>query len=185
MSCPDWKSIAAARSTDPLVDPPGFAAARAHLAVCESCRRGALAADPLLLFSRLPGAAATDAVVPGTDAAMAASVLAMVRASRVAAHASDPAAPRPARSARLSAAAAAILFATLLALPGSSPRTRSAAAPETATGPDSRAIERWIEATESSPPPVIEEIDRPDARVYDLSYAELAVVMIVDSSLDV
>ena len=38
----------------PAVDPPAWAEARRHAAHCDRCRRAALAADPLLLFARLP-----------------------------------------------------------------------------------------------------------------------------------
>ena len=56
VSCPDWSALAALRNADRRDDaePAGWAAAVAHLDACPRCRREALAADPLLVFRRLP-----------------------------------------------------------------------------------------------------------------------------------
>lgn len=42
--------------------------------------------------------------------------------------------------------------------------------------------QRWID--DRTAPPMIEDLNRPDARVYQLTEEDLAVVMIVDETLD-
>lgn len=54
MSCPDWSRLTA----DPGTPVP--AEAWAHAESCADCRRSALAADPTLVFRRLPRATVTD-----------------------------------------------------------------------------------------------------------------------------
>jgi hypothetical protein len=194
--CPDWTALAAARMSEkagmaqmaengaPLADTPGFAAARAHLAACPDCRRAALAADPLFLFSTLEPAeelneprGALDRDDPAVRE-MQSSVLALVRASRVAPEAArESAKGRPAS--RWLRYAAGFVIASLLGLSGVSRAPRE----EAAVPPVPETFADWAEAAED--PATVEELDRPEARVYELSNAELAVVMIVDAGLDV
>ena len=85
MSCPDWRTLSAAReaetlattaiaATAPDADPPGWAEAREHAAQCSRCRAEALAADPLLLFARLPERVVTPAEIGDMQSAVAALV---------------------------------------------------------------------------------------------------------------
>ncbi|MEM7351320.1 MAG: hypothetical protein AAF657_10970 [Acidobacteriota bacterium] len=53
MSCPDWQSLAAQRDHG-SGEVPGWQAALDHLESCKACEAEALAADPTLLFRRLP-----------------------------------------------------------------------------------------------------------------------------------
>jgi len=193
--CRDWSALAAERDTIPLADPAGWDEARAHLAGCEACRRAALAADPLFLFAALPpsavppaewGASArrATAIAANTDASdaseMTSAVLALVRASRVAAPADRPL-RRGAASMRW---AAALVVASLFALSGAprSPRPPIAVAVEApAPGGEMAGFGETVDFVQ----PMVEELDRPEARVYELSNADLAVVMIVDAGLDV
>lgn len=183
MSCPDWQSLVAARelasetgsATVSDDRPPGWAEARRHVASCGRCRQAALAADPLLLFTRLP----ETTVTPAEIGDMQSSVMALVRASRIAQV--SPAASsgnaretmRAQRGGVFSASriAAALGICSLLALSGA-PRRQPPALSTAAT----------VVPTIDS---VIEELDRPGARIYELPQADMAVVMIVDASLDV
>ena len=153
MSCPDWNTLATAREADPVVDPPGFAAALAHLSDCSGCRKAAARVDPLLLFSALGGEGAAAPSRP--DQEMQNAVLAMVRASRVATREE-----RPRAGSRAARIAAGILLAILVGLSGRPP------------------------AVDAGDPVGSAELGADPAPASTMA-AELAVVMIVDSSLDV
>lgn len=168
MSCPDWRALVAARERDAGADPPGWAEARGHLSGCAACRAAAIDLDPSLLFVHLPAplAAAADVVE------MQRAVAALVRAERV-----EPRARPLARRAWRGAAAAAILLLALGVEAG--PRRGAPAAPVATVA----ALPE--ESLDLARPPALEEIDRPQARVYQVPADGLAVVMIVDASLDV
>src|SRR3954451_23654330 len=53
MSCPDWTGLVALRERAES-EPAEWTEAMAHLDACPRCRREAVAADPLLVFRRLP-----------------------------------------------------------------------------------------------------------------------------------
>ena len=146
----------------------------------------ALAADPLLLFARLP----ERQVSADEIGDMQSSVAALLRASRV-----GPVGPfskdRDRSTLTLRRAfgrlgvfrvAAALGVCSLLALSGA-PRSRPVEAGMFAGG--ARAVQG--ERAEELLPlgSVVEELDRPGARIYELPQADMAVVMIVDASLDV
>lgn len=182
MSCPDWNALHEAREADPLVDPPGFAAARAHLADCRDCRRAAARVDPLLLFAAPGNTPGPTVSAARPDLEMQSAVLALVRASRVAAP--------PARAGRRAGqVAAAIVLTSLLGLSGGPPvessRERAGSAGTLADLASPAELARWVDETAILAQPAVEDVDRPEARIYDLSQADLAVVMIVDASLDV
>lgn len=183
MNCPDWSALVAARDAGPPADLPAWMAARRHLADCGSCRGEALAADPLLIFDRLP----ERTVSPNEIASMQAAVASLVRAGRVAQ--APPGSGHGAATVgfrSVSRFAAALGACFLLALSGA-PRPhapppeldRSAAAGSFVPGQQV--------AGEGGAPmqSAVEELDRPGARIYELSQADMAVVMIVDASLDV
>lgn len=54
MSCPNWQELAAHRTTRSGEEPEEYREALAHLDTCKACWSEALAADPSLLFRRLP-----------------------------------------------------------------------------------------------------------------------------------
>lgn len=179
MSCPDWRLLARAREADPGVDPPGWDEARAHLRSCPGCRREALAADPLLLFQRLAATSAGSGPEVDEDRgrgeilAMQQGVAALVRASRVAGAAGGS---RRRRSALPRVAAAAAFVFAVLALDG-------APAPDGRVPSDAAA---WLAASAELPDqPLIDELDLAQARVYELGSDGVAVVMVVDATLDV
>ena len=196
MSCPDWVALVAARAahasdgapgspgsdgSHTSVDPTEFAAARRHLESCPACRRTAIAADPLLVFATLPQPLQVSAL---DVSAMQDSVLTLVRASRVATAQPSPPSISRRRSARGVKAAAGLLLASLLALSGT-PRTPATHATAAAVGADAQALSHWIDDALELAPPAVEDLDRPGARIYELPQGDLAVVMIVDASLDV
>jgi hypothetical protein len=178
VSCPDWRRLAAHRLAAEGEEPSGWAAAMAHLDACDDCRRAALAADPSLLFRRLPGLAA------GRDevAAMREAVAALRRASRVA----SPA-PEPARRLR-AVAAAGLVVAALGLLPGGGGSTTGTLGPAGGDGALASSPLDLLEPAGASGPTEVQPIDGlnlPDARVYQLAGDNLPVVMSVDASLDV
>jgi hypothetical protein len=182
MSCPDWQVLIAARDAAPEVDPPGWAEARHHAAQCSRCREAALAADPLLLFTRLPERTVTPAEIGDMQSAVAA----LVRASRVGRSDPKPETTTPLSfgkraSGRLTATrvAAALGVCSLLALSGvpRSPSPAGGAVDASATFDGMQGMPRFDS--------VVEELDRPGARIYELPQPDMAVVMIVDASLDV
>jgi len=169
VSCPDWPALVAARERDPGADPPGWGAARIHLSACSACRRRALALDPSLVFLALPAPEPGE----GEIAAMQGAVAALVRARRLE---SAGERARPARPARLRRAAlAAAALAALVVEAG----------PRRPAPPPVGLLAAEGLAPGASSAPVVEQIERPDARVYQLPAEGLSVVMIVDASLDV
>ena len=167
MSCPDWRRLAALREAQPELDPPGWEAVRDHLASCPACRREAVAADPLLAFTRL----AEPPADPGLEHEMQGAVAAMIRAARL----ETP--RRSARAAGLAKLAAGLGTVALLMFSGSPPGR----APE----PTNLAAADALVIDEGPATAILEDLDRPGARIYELPQDDLAVVMIVDSSLDV
>ena len=83
MSCPDWISAVAARERGE--EPADWAGMVEHLDGCKECRSEALAADPLLVFRRLPGVELTAAEERSEIEAMQQAVAAMRAAERVSA----------------------------------------------------------------------------------------------------
>jgi hypothetical protein len=183
VSCPDWPSLVAYREVRGE-DPPEWRASLDHLAGCADCRHRALAADPLLVFQRLPAVA----VAPGEVAGVLQAVATLRRSRRWGAvspaPAGDPARRRPLAGGRWRwpAAAAALLAAALTLAP---------AGPGTGRGNGDRGVlsaPRLTTARGQADPILtsafVEDLDLPDARVYQLAEEELSVVMIVDPSFD-
>ncbi len=182
MSCPDWRALVAARDAAPAADLPAWDEARRHASTCGSCREAAFAADPLLLFSRLP----ERRVTPGEIDDMQSAVAALVRSSRIAQSARVEPSGKDRVSARLplSRVAAALGICSLLALSGA-PRRHPSGFAELEGAGSAVAKQRMTAAEVQAFGSVVEELDRPGARIYELPQADMAVVMIVDASLDV
>jgi hypothetical protein len=83
VSCPDWTTLAAHRHERRGVEPEGWRAALEHFDSCSACRREALAADPTLVFRRMPGMALTPADEAAEVDSMRQAVAAMRTASRL------------------------------------------------------------------------------------------------------
>lgn len=198
---PDWEGLVARRDAGGR-EPAGWADAVAHMESCEPCRRAALAADPTLVFRRLP-AAATDAA----DAdAMRRAVASLRRASRVAA--ADGAAPSapthrslPERLRRVPAALRNLAAAVLLVAAGSgalmlggldpADDAGGTAAPPAATRATGGGEGLWRSDApavrrDAAGQQVVEGLSAPrTADVYQAGEGDMTVVMVVDENLDI
>lgn len=187
---PDWTALVGARNAGD--EPAGWTAALDHMDACEPCRRRALALDPLLVFRRLEPSDAAE-TAPSEAESMKAAVAAMRSARRVGSTVTPLGSATASGGGRWTSwrrmAAAAVLVATLaggstlLLGPFSS---EVAPAPVGAAGVvTSAAVPTAPVATAAEAPPLVENLDRPDADVLHLGGEEMAVVMILDAGLDV
>lgn len=185
MNCPNWEPLVEHRLRG-RAEPAGWREALAHATVCRTCRRRALALDPSLLFGLLARSPTEPVEEPDFLEALPARVRAARRAREI------ERSLGPAHRRRVPAAAAALLVAAglLLATHGG----RVTPSPPLAEGERAArpAIAGWAlremvrPAAEAAPPPLIEALDRPQARIYQLGQDDdLSLVMIVDESLDV
>lgn len=182
-ACPDWTALVALRERADAggsPEPAAWAAALDHLDGCPRCRRQAVAADPLLVFRRLPGAE-----MPGERAeaeAMVQAVAAMRTAERLESH------RRFAGWRRWAAAAVLALVSLsvgrdrnpLLAPQPTMPAPPVVSLPETASPAANGAFNNSINGAAT-----LERLDSSDARVYQLNGKDLSVFMIVDHKIDV
>ena len=197
MSCPDWHALAAHRLADPGPGsvsgsgsvsssaaatatpsdetPAGWREALAHLDGCAACRDRALAADPTLLFRRLPEVTADAELVRDVRR----GVETLRRARRV-----------EARALRGPGVLAGALAASG---PSVTPRSDGlepfpgTRAPGSFSGgfPVSGLAGAEALAAVGTEEAALDQIERPDASVYHIDDDQLAVVMVVDASLDV
>ncbi len=184
MSCPDWNRLAALREREGS-DPAGWSEAVSHLDACPHCRPAALAADPLLVFRRLPAAEMTPAEEAAEVDSMRQAVAAMRAAKRLES-------VRRTAGWRRWAAAAVLALASLalgrqhgpadetMAIAHTSPMPLEslAARPEADTAPAASAAP-------APGAPMLEDLNRPNARVYQVQRKDLALVMVVDKGFDV
>jgi hypothetical protein len=190
-SCPDWTSLVAlkerAERAEETAEPAAWAAALAHLDACPRCRRQAVAADPLLVFRRLPGVELTAAGEDAEAESMIQAVAAMRTAERLESR------HRFAGWRRW--AAAAVLALVSLSV-GRDRSPRLAPAPELlpAFSLPATAVPAANDAINTGPvnngpanngAATLERLDDSDARVYQLNGKDLSVFMIVDKKLDV
>jgi hypothetical protein len=138
-----------------------------HFDACVLCRREALAADPLLVFRRLPAVELTPAEEGSEVEAMRQAVTAMRTARRIEAR-------RSFAGWRRWAAAAVLALVSLGVGRDKAPRLEEAAAVAPAPMP-----------AEASSVPALEGLNLPDARVYQMNGIGLSVHMIIDASFDV
>ena len=179
MSCPSWNELAAHRSDPRLQDgePAGWREALEHFdRGCPDCRRAALAADPTLVFRRLPRMEMSDAQEAAEVDAVVQAMAALRTASRIEA------------SARRTHAgewkwkrwtAAAILIGASLSIPADNGWRRleqsNPAFPLAVQGlvmPSALAAEL----------PTLDEVNLPDARVHHLNGNSVTVAMVYDAS---
>jgi len=184
VSCPDWKRLARDResvahafasSAQEAAGGGEWQDALAHLdSGCPACRRAALAADPLLVFRRLPVLEMSEEREEREVSDMQRAVAAMRTASRL---------ETPSRSAvnwRRWAAAAGLTLLSLSAGPWRAPAARPAARTSLAQG--ASAASPVVAAEETN---VVEAVEnRPDARVYQMESNGFTLAMIVDESLE-
>jgi hypothetical protein len=209
MSCPDWRHL------DPDLDTARWQAALGHLdSGCRACWQQALAADPTLIFRRLPAAVLSPATEADEVAAARLAVAAMRTASRNRAHPVRGALASLATSGRdlhafhgakrwaLAASLTALallcgsdrpwhpLAPALRALSTSATPASLAAQPRPfgwahAAGPVPNAAIPAMPAIPAADRSSIEGLSRPGARVYQIDGPQMSVVMIVDEKLDV
>lgn len=164
MSCPDWAALVRDREPAGAVEMAEWSEAVAHLRGCAACRRRALALDPTLVFL-----GCRDLTIDRAEVAELTRATYALRRVR-----SLEAAPVPG-AARRRAMAAGLGLAGVLLLPAvpTDPALEPPAPPEASAS--ANPIAR----------PWIENLDRPAARVYQWGSPELAVVVVIDESLDV
>jgi len=178
VSCPDWSRLAAAR-TEEGAEPESWAEAVAHFDACSLCRKEALKADPLLVFRRMPAADLTAAEERLEVESMQQAVAAMRTARRL--EARSEARGRFAGWRRW--AAAAVLAVVSLSVgrsiePNKSPRLAEA----TQTQPASVAPASAASTVSAPSAQLLDGINRPEARVYQLDSDDMSTVMVIDES---
>ena len=148
-----------------------------HLRACSSCRRTTVDEDPTLAFSLLEG--------EPVDTDRIAEIQKSVRTLRRSRAIERGNLPRLNESGKAFLVAASLLFVlTLLPLTGGRPGEEgSEPKVGVVSNQQSRAEwQRWND--DGTAKPVIEDLNRPEARVYQRTEEDLAVVMIVDETLD-
>lgn len=173
MSCPDWTALAAHRQERWGVEPDGWQTALEHFDSCPACRREALAADPTLLFRKLPEIAGTPADEEAEVQSMRQAVAAMRSASRI------EASQRSFAGWRRWAAAAVLAVAAL-----SLGRAGGPTLDRTEVVAMSSAPELAGQSVSGPKPPLHEGLDLPDARVYQVDDEEFRVLMVYDESFE-
>jgi len=185
--CAEWPRLEAliARRLERADDSAALlsSSALAHVEACPECRGLALRFDPTIALQPL---AAADPVDPSAALDEAAEVEAMLQAVETLRRA-HPGRGRAAGGPTWRVAAAVLLAAgALYQLPARGPRVAEKPTVETlfenlGTLPSDAELVRAAFAVQ----PVVEDLDRPDARVYQLGGGDVSVVMIVDETLDV
>jgi hypothetical protein len=179
-SCPDWNGLVALRGREGR-EPAGWPEALAHLDACPRCRPEALDADPLLLFRRLPAPEMT----PGEESAEVDSMLQAVAAMRTAKRLDI----RRGAGWRRWTAAAVLALASLALGHDRAPMEESMAhgARMPLLSPESLAATAEPPASGAPEPgtPTLEDLNRPNARVYQVQRKNFSLVMVVDKGLDV
>lgn len=177
MSCPDWTALTAHRHDGSIggVEPEGWSEALAHFdAGCSLCRKAALKSDPTLVFRRLaevPAVRMTEA----QERAEVESVRHAVAAMRAASRLGSVRKRKGAGWKRWSAAAALAMM--VLTVPSDNPRQPAEQAAIFQAGA--------ADAGQADDMPLEGAVNLPGARVYQLSQDDLAVVMVVDESIDI
>ncbi len=171
MSCPDWTRLVALRES-PEAEPAEWTEAMAHLDACPRCRREAVAADPLLVFRRLP---AVD-MMEGDERAEAESMRQAVAAMRTARRLESR---QRFAGWRRWAAAAVLAVASLSVGWDKAPR------PEPAAVPKAAELAPVVEPLPAAGPAALEPLGGSDARVYQMNGQGVTAFMIVDHKLDV
>jgi hypothetical protein len=167
MGCPDWSVLAARRQRNVADEYAEWTAAVEHFDACTLCRRDAVAADPLLVFRRLPVVEMTPAEESSEVAAMRQAVAAMRTGKRLEARRSFAGWRRW--------AAAAVLAVVSLSVS----RDQEPGLDPVVTAP--RALKPV--ASQGTSVPVLDGVDDPDVRVYHVDSAEVSSVIIIDPRL--
>lgn len=180
MSCGALSAAAHRPGGLDLLEGPRREVVVAHLRGCVDCRRRALEIDPTFAFSFLEA--------PEIDGEEVDEIRRTVRAMRRVRELAGKA-EGPRHRAKMTTAALLLLAAALLLLPGEAGRRldRSSPAGESVDPQALLTAAAWRLASSPFDPPtasLIEDLDRPQARVYQLTEDDLSLVMIVDETLD-
>lgn len=177
MSCPDWTGLVALREraahAADTAEPAGWTEALTHLDACPRCRREAMAADPLLVFRRLPVTEMPEAVEQAEAESMRQAVAAMRTAKRLESR-------RSFAGWRRWAAAAVLTVASLAMGRDKAPVDLNPSAASEAV-----AVAAAPEAPSPAGTAVLERLDGSDARVYQVDGKDLTAFMIVGDKVDV
>jgi hypothetical protein len=173
MSCPDWTGLVAARE-GAGAEPAGWAEAIAHLDACPRCRPEAVAADPLLVFRRLPALEMSAGAEHDEAESMRQAVAAMRTAKRLESR-------QRFAGWRRWTAAAVLAVASLSVSWDKVPRPEAAPEPAQAAAP---AVEAPV-APRPAGPAALEALEGPDTRVYQMNGQGMTAFMIVDKKVDV
>lgn len=171
MSCPDWTGLVALRERAES-ETPEWSEAMAHLDACPRCRREALAADPLLVFRRLPAPEMPEGEERAEAEAMRQAVAAMRTARRV-------------ESRRRFAGWRRWAAAAVLALASLSVSWDKVPSPEPARVAAQPAVAAPDEPSPAAGSATLEALDGSDARVYQINGQGLTAFMVVDNKLHV
>ncbi len=166
LSCPDWSRLAAARTSEET-EPEGWTEAVAHFDSCSLCRKEALKADPLLVFRRMPSVEITPAEERLEIESMQQAVAAMRTARRLE--------TRGRFAGWRRWAAAAVLAGVSLSVG----RDKVPQLEQAASAPPAPVVSSGYAAA-----PVLDGIDRPEARVYEVGDEEFSAVMVIDESYE-
>ncbi len=193
-ACPNWRELLADRFDRPTAEPEGWGEALAHFDGCPICRREACAIDPTLVFRRLP-APSLDFDVEAERmmlavAGMRASERVMGRATGSFGLRTSRGRGGAARWARWGIAAGLAATTLFLGRPGELPAPgqgplRSARIEASASAGGFQASHARLGVEPAAIESAVEDLGRPNARIYQLDGERLSVVMIVDEKLDV
>ena len=179
MTCAELRRLAPDSLLASELEPVEHRRAAEHLRECPECRRRAVAADPAVLFLDLPSLEVTAADVEAVRSAVGA-----MRRARVLENETSRPVGRWWRH-----VAAAALLAALLLVPGDTPVDQEAGDGPIALVAGVGELETLIDeggflASATEPSSIIENLNRPQARIYQLTEDDLSLVMIVDETLD-
>jgi hypothetical protein len=174
VSCPDWTGLVALRETvlreRADAETPEWTAAMTHFDACPRCRRDAVAADPVLVFRRLPTPEMPEGEERAEVEAMRQAVAAMRTARRVESR-------RHFAGWRRWAAAAVLALASLSVSWDKVPVPERVAVEPAVAAPD--------EPRPAASSATLEALDGSDARVYQINGQGLTAFMVVDNKLHV
>jgi hypothetical protein len=173
VSCPDWTRLVALRESAET-EPAEWTEAMAHLDACPRCRREAVAADPLLVFRRLPALEMPEGDERAEAEAMRQAVAAMRTARRLESR-------QRFAGWRRWAAAAVLAVASLSVSWDKVPRTQE---PEPVALKPAAAAPAAPQPAAAGPA-MLEALDGSDARVYQMNSQGMTAFMIVDHKADV
>lgn len=186
-SCPDWRTLTAHRNDPRAPEPEGWDDALAHFDGCSRCRPAALAADPSLLFRRLRDSPPISGVgsIAGSGDEDVLAIRQGVAALRAGRRLDDD--RRRGRSPWGRWAAAAALAVAALSAGANDPDAwREDLWSEDLVLPTLEGTAAEIQSAQGETiMPVVEELNRPDARLIQVQQGDFPVAMVYDEGLEI